>query len=391
MKEKPGKDSRKMKILIVPGVDWFTALENRVHHLARVWRKKHELHIIHFPIGGAPLRGNEGDVIHRLSTAHTSGLLTYYIINFLPQIVQILRIAKKERIDIVITTNLSAGTAAIIVSKILGIPAIFDYCDYLPAFSRYAGKSAVLQPFLRKVGELLTFLNLRVADATVAIGRRLMEHARGHSRLFVEIPNGVDASRFPPDDKWAPGPFPTLGYVGIMEFFVDLPSAVRSLKSLQGSKLIIVGDGRERQRVAALSRDLGLEGRVEFVGRVPYEQVARWIKSMDICLLPFESSELTEAAIPLKIHEYAACRRPIISSPLFEVVRMYGDLLEYATGPEEISSKVRQIVTQRKTSLKRIRKAYLRSTMTYGWERFGKRYEEVFLRVSEGQGGKGGP
>jgi len=380
-----------MKILIVPGIDWFTALENRVHHLARTWREKHELHIIHFPLGGKPLRGNEGDVIHRLSTARTGGLLTYYITNFLPQMVQVLRIAKKERIDLVVTTNLSAGTAAIIVSKILGIPAIFDYCDYLPAFSRYAGKSAMLQPFLKKVGVLLTLLNLRVADATVAIGRRLIEHAQGHSRLFVEIPNGVDASRFPPGGRWSPDPFPTLGYVGIMEFFVDLPSALRSLKSLQDSKLIIVGDGRERQRIAALSRDLGLEGRIEFVGRVPYDQVAKWIKSMDICLLPFESSELTEAAIPLKIHEYAACRRPIISSPLFEVIRMYGDLLEYATGPDEISSRVRQIVTQRKASLKRIRRAYLRSTVTYGWERFGKRYEEVFLRVSGDRGGRAGP
>lgn len=375
-----------MKILIVPGVDWFTALENRVHHLARVWRKRHELHIIHFPLGGKPLRVSEGDIIHRLSTAKTSSLLTYYLMNFIPQMIQILRIIKKEKIDIVVTTNLSAGTAAIIVSKISSIPVIFDYCDYLPAFSRYAGLSHLIERPLRQVGELITILNLRIADATVAIGQRLRRHAQDYSRVFLEIPNGVDGSRFDMALSWQPRPCPILGYVGVLEFFVDLPSAIESLASLKGSKLVIVGDGRRREDLVDFSRTSGMADRVEFVGRVPYEQIGRWITSMDICLLPFESSDLTEAALPLKIHEYAACRRPIVSSPLFEVVRMYGDLLTQAKGSQEISSKVQAILADRKGTIRRIRKAYLRATVIYNWDRFGTRYEKVFLRASQDLG-----
>ncbi len=372
-----------MRILIVPAIDWFTALENRVHHLARCWRPNHEIHVAHLPLGGDSLRENEGNVIHRLPTARTKSLLLYYLTNFLPQIFQILRMIRKESIEIVITTNLSAGTAAIMAARISRIVAIFDYCDYLPAFSRYAGASSILQPLLGWVGKLLTIFNLTASNATVVIGERLRRHAQLHSKSVLIVPNGVEPSVFGSTSRWVPNPRPVLGYVGVLEFFVDLPSAVLALASMEGSRLIIVGDGRERPYLSSYARKTGMEGRVEFVGRVPYAQIPGWIESMDICILPFESSDLTESALPLKIHEYAACRRPIISSPLFEVVRMYGDLLAYARGPEEIAMRACQITADWKTTYRRIRRSYVRATVTYRWERFGARYEKAFLRTRE--------
>jgi glycosyltransferase involved in cell wall biosynthesis len=372
-----------MKILIVPAIDWFTALENRVHHLARDWKKDHEIHVVHIPLGGEPLREMEGFAFHRLPTARTGSLLVYYMMNFLPQILQIIRIVRKEAIDMVVTTNLSAGTAAILAARICRIPSIFDYCDYLPAFSQYTGVSPFLQPLLGWIGEMLTVLNLRASAATVVIGQRLRRHAQHFSKDVLEIPNGVDGSRFAASDRWQPGECLVLGYVGVLEFFVDLSSVIESLESLGGSRLVIVGDGRQRPSLEGFCRAAGAEDRVEFVGKVPYDQIAGWISSMDICLLPFESSDLTESALPLKIHEYAACLRPIISSPLFEVVRMYGDLLTYATGEAELASRAGEILSNRGETSRRVRRAYLRATVTYSWRRFAARYEEAFLRAAE--------
>ncbi len=372
-----------MRILIVPAVDWFTALENRVHHLARVWRRHHELHIVHFPLGGEPLRGIEGDSVHRMYNARSSSLLAYYILNFVPQMIQILRIVKRERIDLVVTTGLSAGTAAIIVCRIAEIPVIFDYCDYLPAFSRYTGVTGLVEASLRRVGEILTVLNLRIADASVAIGQKLRRHAQEFSEIFHEIPNGVDGSRFKGHRRWQVSDSPVLGYVGVLEFFVDLRSAIESLRMLEDSRLIVVGDGRGREALVESAGSMGLDQRVEFVGRKPYDEIGRWIASMDICLLPFESSDLTEAALPLKIHEYAACQRPVVSSPLFEVVRMYGKLLAHARGSQELATQVQAIMADPKETIRRVHRAYLRATVGYSWHRFGLRYEKVFLRAAK--------
>lgn len=371
-----------MRILVVPAVDWFTALENRVHHLARAWRRDHELHVIHFPLGGERLRDGEGYTFHRLYNARSRSLLAYYILNFLPQIVQIARIIRREGIELVMTTGLSAGTAAIIASRICRTPSIFDYCDYLPAFSRYAGATGIVEALLRWVGEVLTVLNLRMSTASVAIGQRLRRHAAEHAGIFHEIPNGVDGSRFDQHESWRPGDSVTLGYVGVLEFFANLGSAMESLVHLPRARLLIVGDGREREGLAERARILDLEDRVDFVGKVPYGEIGNWIASMDVCLLPFVSSDLTEAALPLKIHEYAACRRPIVSSPLFEVLRMYGELLLHAQTPEEISSRVAEIRADPKATIRRVQRAYLRATAAYNWDRFGRRYEKVFLRAT---------
>jgi len=370
----------RMRILIVPGVDWFTALENRIHHFTRFWRRQHETHVIHISLGGQPIRGNEGDEIHRIRNFRSGGLLTYYLANFLPQMVQILAVMRREEIELVVTNGLSAGTAAIIVAKISDTPIIFDYSDYLPAFSRYTGMSGIVERLLRWVGELVTTFNLRVADASVAIGKKLRRHSQCYSTIFHQIPNGVDGSRFR-EVKRQPGSVPTVGYVGVLEFFVDLESAIKSLQLVPGVDLVVVGDGRERERLVAISNDLGLEDRIEFVGRVPYEEVPGWMASMDVCLLPFLRNDLTEAALPLKIHEYAACRRPIISTALFEVVRMYGDLVVHAEGSGQIASGILEILENRKATLKRTRRAYLRSTMTYDWRRLADRYEKVFGRI----------
>ncbi len=375
-----------MRILVVPAIDWFTALENRVHHLARSWAARNEIHIVHLPLGGDPMRGSEGYAIHRLSTVRTRNLLTYYLINFLPQILQMTRLIRRQAIELVVTTNLSAGTAAILAARISGVPSIFDYCDYLPAFSRYAGKSAFLQPILRTIGEMITVLNFRMADATVATGHLLRAHAMDFSRAVLEIPNGVDGSRFVGVPRWQPGDRPVLGYVGILEFFVDLRSAMEALKVLEGARLVVAGDGRDRAKLVSFARASGLEDRVEFLGKVSYDQLPRWIATMDVCLLPFQRSELTESALPLKIHEYAACCRPIVSTPLFEVVRMYGDLLAYAEGPAEIACKANWILENRKETIRRIRRSYLRATVTYSWARFGARYQEAFLRALGARG-----
>ncbi|RLI52805.1 MAG: hypothetical protein DRO87_12605 [Candidatus Thorarchaeota archaeon] len=370
-----------MRILVVPAVDWFTALENRVHHLVRFWLNDNEVHVVHIPLGGKPLRSAGGERIHRLSTARTTSLLLYYVMNFFPQLVQITRIIRREKIDIVVTTNLSAGTAAIISAKLLGVKSIFDYCDYLPAFSRYAGVWSFLQRLLRATGELLTVFNLRASQGVVVIGKRLLYHASRFNPIVLEVPNGVDPSRFEKAGRWRPSPNPVLGYVGILEFFVDLESAMRALRLLEGCRLVIVGDGRERPRLESVTRLVGVEQRVEMAGRVPYDQVQRWISSMDICLLPFERSELTESALPLKIHEYAASCRPIISSSLFEVRRMYGDLLLYAEGADQIVAAVNHIVENPKETLKRIRRSFIRSTRTYSWSALAPMYQRAFQRV----------
>ncbi len=56
----------------------------------------------------------------------------------------------------------------------------------------------------------------------------------------------------------------------------------------------------------------------------------------DICLLPFRLNAVSHAACPLKLFEYAALRKPIVSTPLREVQRIAGEFAFFARDQEEM-------------------------------------------------------
>jgi glycosyltransferase involved in cell wall biosynthesis len=51
-------------------------------------------------------------------------------------------------------------------------------------------------------------------------------------------------------------------------------------------KLIIAGDGPERQRLEALAADIGVSRHVDFVGAVPYSVMPEYLAAADIAVLP---------------------------------------------------------------------------------------------------------
>jgi glycosyltransferase involved in cell wall biosynthesis len=58
---------------------------------------------------------------------------------------------------------------------------------------------------------------------------------------------------------------------------------------------------------------------VVLLGRIPREQVPAFLVGMDVCLLPFRVNSLTAAVSPLKLFEYFAAGKPVVSTRLEEV------------------------------------------------------------------------
>lgn len=105
--------------------------------------------------------------------------------------------------------------------------------------------------------------------------------------------------------------------------------AVGELRPEKDVKLLIVGDGPEREKLEALTRSKRLTDSVEFTGFVPHEQVYKYIASADIL---YGANKTGEAGNPLKCYEYLACGRPIIATatPEFSFVeeRDFGVTIE---------------------------------------------------------------
>ncbi|MCU7904537.1 MAG: glycosyltransferase [Candidatus Thiodiazotropha sp. (ex Epidulcina cf. delphinae)] len=108
-------------------------------------------------------------------------------------------------------------------------------------------------------------------------------------------------------------PRPQVGYFGLFDDRSD-KELIKSLSlKMPDISFIITGS------IDTDIRDLRSISNIHFTGSVPYKELPQIISSWDICMLPYRINELTNAIQPLKIKEYLASGKPIISTPIKEV------------------------------------------------------------------------
>ncbi len=72
--------------------------------------------------------------------------------------------------------------------------------------------------------------------------------------------------------------------------------------------------------------DLPRAANIHYLGGKTYEQLPTYLSGWDVALMPFAMNELTQFISPTKTPEYLAGGKPVVSSPVRDVVRTYGHL-----------------------------------------------------------------
>jgi glycosyltransferase involved in cell wall biosynthesis len=124
------------------------------------------------------------------------------------------------------------------------------------------------------------------------------------------VPNGVDVQRFDPARVHAPrsaGALTVL-FVGSLASWQGLDTLLRALVHVP-AEAVIAGDGPERAALGALAEQLGVASRVRFLGRLAPDDVPALIAGADVCY-----SGHSAFRSPLKLYEYMAMARPVVSS-----------------------------------------------------------------------------
>ncbi|MEV3887011.1 glycosyltransferase family 4 protein [Streptomyces griseoincarnatus] len=227
-----------------------------------------------------------------------------------------------------------------------GAAFVFDQHDlvpelYLSRFGRgkdllYRGVCA-LERATYRAADVVLATNESYKDVAVRRGGRRPED------VFV-VRSAPDTERFHPVDpepELKRGKPHLLCYLGVMGPQDGVDYALRTLAKLRDEvgrtdwHAVFVGAGDTFDAMVELSRELGLDGQVEFTGRVPDADLVRWLSTADVCLSPDPCNPLNDVSTMNKVLEYMVMGRPIVSFDLKEARVSAGEAAVYAMGDDE--------------------------------------------------------
>jgi glycosyltransferase involved in cell wall biosynthesis len=90
------------------------------------------------------------------------------------------------------------------------------------------------------------------------------------------------------------------------------------------------------------SSDLPKRANLHFLGGRNYEDFPRYAAAFDVCLVPFALNEAAEYVNPTKVLEYMATGRPLVSTPIEDIVLQFNNTVEIGWSHEEICAQCKQ-------------------------------------------------
>lgn len=205
---------------------------------------------------------------------------------------------------------------------------IFDCMDELSAF-KFAPPELIENE--RKL--------LEKADLVFTGGQSLYEAKKDkHARVFA-FPSSIDIEHFssartaaeePADQKNIP--HPKLGFCGVIDERMNLELLAEMADLRPRWQFVMIGPV-----VKIGEENLPRRANIHYLGGKKYEELPNYLAGWDVALMPFALNESTRFISPTKTPEYLAAGKPVISTPIRDVVTPYHDknLVEIAETAEQ--------------------------------------------------------
>ena len=291
---------------------------------------------------------------------------------------EIQKTIKEKDIDVIILYSVPTnGLQTIRLGRKFGIPVVFRAID-IP-------NQLVPYPALRPITRLLERKIYSNAALILTLSPRLSQYVSnmGAPKAKVQLlPLGVDTNSFRPNldgtemlQKWGfDKNDPIIVFIGTLFDFSGLDTFIRQfpevLKEIPQAKLLIVGDGPQRPKLAGIITELGLEKQAIITGFQPYQTMPQYLNLAKICINPFLITEATRDIFPTKIVQYLACGKAVVATPLPGMLALApGEHqgIVYANSPDGMVAEVISLLksTERRQSLEQAGLNYVKQTHSY--------------------------
>jgi glycosyltransferase involved in cell wall biosynthesis len=231
-----------------------------------------------------------------------------------------------ERPDVVIASSpqLLVGLSGWWLARRKRSRFIFEVRDLWPESLKAVGvgneKSVVYRSLARIAGFLYRNSD-HIVVVTPAFKEYLVQHWRVAPGKISVVENGVEAEMFRPRTESAlraelgvEGKF-VVSYIGTMGNAHGLQTVIEAAEQLANTApnvlFLLVGEGAEREQLAALAQSRGLAN-LRFLDQQSREKIPSYICASEVCLVLLKKSEIFKTVIPSKMLEFMSCSRPVI-------------------------------------------------------------------------------
>lgn len=217
---------------------------------------------------------------------------------------------------------------------------VYDCMDELSAFRGAPKALTVMERWL-----------FSRANLVFTGGFSLYEAKRHQHRDVHAFPSSIDAKHFakaldkdivePSDHQ--PIARPRIGFFGVIDERMDL-ALVDGLAQLRPDwQFVMLGPV-----VKIDSSSLPRRHNIHWLGSKAYDDLPAYLSGWDIGIMPFALNEATRFISPTKTPEFLAATVPVVSTPIRDVIRPYGEkgLVEIAATPEQFAKKIEFLMTR---------------------------------------------
>jgi len=393
-----------MKILVTSIVDLKKSAHNsRLHQFLKFLSKRHEITVLSINDSWKAKWDNKSaeyskdfeEDFRRIKILYLTERRISPILQEICSIKTVNNILKKNDCnDFDVHFNYNTLISGYVVAKKMrsvGVNTIYDIADDLPEMIR---KSPQIPNLLRPVGGFIGKFamkrNIRLSEKVIYTTESLRYSCGIPLNKAELVPNGVDTELFrcyPSDEikrELRMNNSFIVGHVGVLREWIDLEPLLAAMKQLDelNIKLLIVGGGIGYEKNVELAKKYGLLKKVIFTGTISYSQVPKYISCMDVCVIPFKLDAVSQNSLPLKLFEYMACEKPVISTKVKGITESVGDMVIYASNTDEYMSGITKLYNN--DELRRSMGLEGRKFVegNYNWAKITSKLERALLEVS---------
>jgi len=305
--------------------------------------------------------------------------------------------------DVLHVRSVLFGWGAMLAQQRLGLPLVLALeADPLVDLQTMG---VPLSPIQRLLVRYIPRAYVRRAAAIVCLSRQLQEYMIQHwgakpDKTYV-IPLAVDVDLFAPSGcrseiraRLGLGDAPTVIFIGGFYRWHGLDVLIEAfrhlMQQLPQARLLLAGDGQERAGLEQRVNEFGLPHAVKFLGHVPHQEVPRFLEAADVAVapyLPLANGRFWNS--PLKIYEYMAAGKAIVTTPLGQIADVIHDGHSGRLVPPgdalQLANAMAELLRDEGLRTRLGANARRQAMEEHSWARYAGELEQVYLDVLRGR------